>query len=151
MKTLILFILVAIAPACVAQQVNDSTVIVNLLRDDYKTLEKFDIKQHLENCTPDYTLIENGEVLDLEKEIAYMKANAHRVIERKDYFVIHKLKVNGPIAYVIYNLTSEVKEKGETKPYEWVESAILKKIKNQWKIAMIHSTRLDAGDKMTEN
>lgn len=123
-----------------SQGLNDSTAIIQLLKNDYRTLETFDIQKHVDNCTTDYTLIENGEVWSLGKEIAYFKSNSHRVLTRKDFFTIHKLKIVDRFAYLIYELKSEINEKGKITTKFWSESAVFRKVDGRWKIALIHSS-----------
>ncbi|MEJ7671282.1 MAG: hypothetical protein WKF59_00795 [Chitinophagaceae bacterium] len=59
---------------------------MNLIIDDYTTMGTWNLQRHLENTTKSYLLIEKGEVLNLKMESDYYKTNAHRVIDRKNYF-----------------------------------------------------------------
>jgi hypothetical protein len=124
----------------VFSQEKDSIALVNLITDDYTTMGTWNLKRHLENTTKTYLLIEKGEVLNLNMESDYYKKNAHRVIDRKNYFDFKHLRINGNNAYAIYNLKSDITENGILKTYTWIESVIFKKIKKQWKIELIHST-----------
>lgn len=45
-----------------AQHQSDSAILVQLLKDDYKTMVSWDIEKHKGYCTDDYILIENGEI-----------------------------------------------------------------------------------------
>ena len=94
------------------------------------------------NCTSDYTLIEDGEIWSLQKEIEYFKSNAHRVISRVNNFKIHKLTIAGSVAYLIYELKSEIKENGKFSTKAWTETAVFRKVAGKWKIALIHSTTI---------
>lgn len=123
-----------------SQQKADSIAIVQLLKNDYKTLEKFDINKHIANCTTDYMLIEDGEVWTLQKEVEYFKANAIRQQTRKDNFTIYKFSSSGTTAYLVYHLKSDLSEKGKVTTKNWTESAVFKKSAGAWKIALIHST-----------
>ena len=59
-----------------SQQKNDSSKIVQLLKEDYKTLASWDIEKHKDFCTDDYILIENGEIWNMEKEADNYKKTA---------------------------------------------------------------------------
>ena len=126
-----------------AQYTVDSTAIIQLLIRDYATLENFDYSSHVANVTEDYYLVENGELWDIEKEKEYYLTNAHRKLERKNYFDIHSLKVLGDVAYAIYTLQSEITENGAMKGRRWIESAIFRKLNSGWKLEVLHSTRID--------
>jgi Domain of unknown function (DUF4440) len=123
-----------------SQQKADSLAVVQLLKNDYKTLEKFDITKHIANCTPDYMLIEDGEVWTLQKELEYFRSNANRSLTRRDYFTIYKFFTSGNTAYLVYHLKSDMNEKGKVTTKNWTESAVFKKSAGTWKIALIHST-----------
>ena len=126
-----------------SQQPADSILIAELLKSDYKTLEKFDVQKHLAHCTSDYILIEDGEIWNLQKEIQYFKSNAHRVITRKDFFTIHQVRVTGNAAYMVYQLKSDITENNKVSTKYWSESAVFRKLQGKWKIALIHSTTVE--------
>ena len=142
MKQLFIFFLFLTTNAF-SQKTNDSSAIVRLLVDDYKTMGNWDIKSHIENCTDNYLLVENGEIWDIKKESEYYIKNATRVIDRKDYFDIKYVRVYGTYAYAVYNLRSDIVENGNLKVKTWLESAIFRKIKGKWKIELINSTPVD--------
>lgn len=121
----------------------DSTAIINLLMRDYATMENFDFNAHTPNITDDYLLLENGEIWDIQREKEYYVTNAHRKIKRQNYFDIETVKIYGDVAYAIYTLQSEITEDGAMKGYRWLESAIFRKIGGQWKLEVLHSTRMD--------
>lgn len=123
-----------------APQSKDSTAIVKLLKSDYGTMGNWDIKTHINNCTSDYLLIEEGEVWNLEKEKQYYQSNAGRVLQRKDVFTFKKIRISGDMAYAVYFLKSEMTERGVLTVKTWNESAVFRKVGGQWKVALIHST-----------
>ena len=142
MKHILLFLLVLVFLNGYSQK-KDSIAIVKLIIDDYKTMGTWDLKRHIENTSEDYLLIEKGEILNLKMESDYYKANAHRIIDRKDYFDIKYVRINGNNAYAVYNLKSNILEKGILKTYTWIESVFFKKVKGRWKIGLIHSTSIE--------
>src|SRR4030095_4415098 len=139
-RLLIFFLLVSIK--IFSQEKNDSTEIIQLLKDDYKTMDNMDIKKHIGNCTDDYLLIENGEIWSMAKEADYYKQNAQRVIDRKDHFDFKYINLLGNTAYAVYNLRSDITENGKLTQKNWNESVIFRKIDGKWKIALIHSTKI---------
>jgi ketosteroid isomerase-like protein len=141
MKSRLLILCLIVSMEAFAQAKNDSMEIIQLLKEDYKTMVSFDIKKHMAFCTDDYLLIENGEIWNMEKETEYYKQNAQRVIERKDNFDFKYINVLANTAYAVYNLKSEIRENGKLTQKNWNESAIFRKIDGRWKIALIHSTK----------
>ncbi len=123
-----------------AQNYSDSVAIVHLLKADYGTMMTHDLKKHMEHCTDDYLLIENGEIWNMEKEADWYKKNANRIYDRKDYFDFKFLKILGSTAYIVYDLKSDITENGTLTSKRWTESAVFRKVNGQWKIALIHST-----------
>jgi hypothetical protein len=49
-------------------QKKDSLEIVQLLKEDYSTLQTFDISKHKERCTNNYLLSEDGNILRMDDE-----------------------------------------------------------------------------------
>ena len=100
----------------------------------------WDIKSHINNCTNNYLLIENGEIWDMKKEAEYYVKNANRKMDRKDYFEIKYVRVYGDYGYAVYNLKSDITEFGKLITRKWIESAIFRKINGEWKIELLNST-----------
>ena len=143
MKFRLLFSFLLISLYVFSQDKNDSTAIVKLLIDDYKAMGTWDIKKHIENCTKNYILIENGEIWAMEKESEYYRSNSHRIIDRKNNFDIKYIRIFGNTAYAVYNLKSDIIETGNLKTKNWNESVIFRKLEGKWKIELIHSTPID--------
>ena len=143
-----LLLILAIMPIFLfSQNKSDSVAIVKLLMDDYSTMGNWNIAKHMQNCTENYLLIEEGEIWNMEKERKYYLENASRTIERKDYFNILYVKVYGTTAYAVYNLKSDIKENAVMKVKNWNESAFFRKVKGAWKIELIHSTSVSLNTK----
>lgn len=123
-----------------SQKKNDTTEIIQLLKEDYKTMVTHDIKKHMGYCTEDYLLIEAGEIWNMEMEAESYRKNANRIIERTDNFDFKYIKIEGNTAYAVYNLKSDIRENGKLTNKNWNESVIFRKAEDKWKIALIHST-----------
>jgi ketosteroid isomerase-like protein len=92
--------------------------------------------------TEDYLLLENGELLDIEGDIALMPA-PESGYKRTDAFDFRSVKVHGDTAYAVYFLKSEITDqKNGTRNRQWLESAILRRAGNGWRMALLHSTRI---------
>lgn len=114
-----------------------------LVRDCYS--EYFvirDKKKYRELLTDDYLLLENGELIDADADIAAMPA-AGSDLKRSDNFDFRSVKINERIAYAVYFLKSQIDDsKNGNRELKWLESAIMRRSGGGWKIALLHSTRI---------
>ena len=89
--------------------------------------------------TYDFQLLEVGEDWDINDLINVVKPSEY---VRKNYFNVIKTKTNGDFAWVSY-WNKATFTKGELiENVVWLESAILIKDGNSWKIQMLHSTKI---------
>jgi hypothetical protein len=144
MKQLLLLSYILSSLNCLSQQANDSTVIIQMLKQDYATMGNMDIPAHLNNVTSDYLLIEHGQIWDIKGELdsIYRKYANDKSIH-SDFFLIKKVAISGDMAYGVWYLRSEFKENGKTIELAWNESGVFRKEQGIWKIALIHSTLLN--------
>ena len=125
----------------VSAQQDDSTLIIQLLKDDYATMGTLDIEAHVRNVTSDYRLIERGQIWDIQTELDSIYRNGNRSIIRSDFFSIKTVKLSGDMAYAIWNLRSEFRENGKlVRERVWNESGVFRRLNGYWKIALIHSS-----------
>ena len=139
MKYLICLFYLSFSTIAFAQK-NDTTTIIQLLKSDYGTMLNMDLKKHMSNCTEDYLLIEGGDIWNMEKESKWYKDDANKVTDRKDNFDFKYIRIDGDVAYAVYNLKSDITKDGKLTQKNWNESTIFRKVKGEWKIALIHST-----------
>lgn len=138
---LLTLLFVSVVNSVSAQQ-NDSTLIVQLLKDDYATMGTMDIPAHIRNVTGDYRLIEHGEIWNIETELdSIYRKNSKQSIIRTDVFTVKTVRVSGDIAYAVWHLHSEFRENGKlTGERFWNESGAFRREEGRWKIALIHSS-----------
>ena len=142
MKYLLLFSLVSLSLNSFSQT-NDSTRIIQLLKEDYATMGNMNIQAHLNNLTKDYLLLEHGQIWDAKTEVdSIYKKYANDKSTRTDHFAIKALKVSGDMAYGVWYLRSEFNSGDNKSELSWNESGVFRKERGQWKIALIHSSRL---------
>jgi hypothetical protein len=140
MKYTLLILTLFLSTTILAQEKKDSLEIVQLLKEDYRTLQTHDIEKHKNLCTDNYLLSEDGEILRMEDEAAFYKEQADKVFERKNYFDFKYIGIFENTAYAVYRLKSDFLENGNSDQNNWTESVIFKKIEGVWKIELIHST-----------
>lgn len=102
----------------------------------YRGLDKAKYRACL---TDDYVLLENGELLDAEGDLAVM-ASPGSGYQRTDAFDFRSVKVQGDVAYAVYFLTSDIKDQKGLRHREWLESMVLRRSGTRWQTALLHST-----------
>ncbi|MEL6897709.1 MAG: hypothetical protein AAFP90_16535, partial [Planctomycetota bacterium] len=70
--------------------------------------------------------------------------------ERKNYFQQIRARQLGDMAWISYWNKAEIRRAGQVRTIVWLESAVVVKAKRQWKVQMLHSTRLD-GERHPKN
>ena len=92
--------------------------------------------------TEDYQFLENGELFDADGDITLMP-KPDSGYERTDTFDFRYIKVDGDFAYKDYFLKSDINDKANSTIHkEWLESTILRRSGDGWKIALLHSTKI---------
>lgn len=122
----------------------DDESVKQFIRDYYSVyFMGRDKKKYRAMLTDDYLLLENGELMDADADIAAMPA-ADSDLKRTDNFDFRQVKISRNIAYAVYFLKSQTNDsKNGRRDREWLESAILRRSGSGWKIALLHSTRIE--------
>lgn len=109
---------------------------------NYAAYSGFDEARYRSTTTDDYLLLEHGELIDREGDVASM-AKPGTGFRRSDRFEFDTVKVMGDVAYAVYTLKSEIYDDVRgSRDREWLESAVLRREDGRWKIALLHSTRV---------
>ena len=94
----------------------------------------------------DYVLLEHGELVDLEGDVAMLTKNRGPGFQRKDQFDFKSVTVRGDIAYTVYFLESHIDDDKMKRHRKWLESAVLRRIDGRWRAALLHSTKIVSAD-----
>lgn len=108
----------------------------------YLYFVKMDKNAYRSILTDDYQFLENGELFDADDDIALMP-KPDSGYERTDTFDFRFVKIDGDFAYAVYFLKSDITDKVSGAIHkEYLESTILQRSGDGWKIALLHSTRI---------
>ena len=108
----------------------------------YLYFVKMDKNAYRSILTEDYQFLENGELFDAEGDIAAMP-DPNSGYERTNTFDFRYIKIEGDFAYTVYFLKSDITDKVNGAIHkEYLESTILRRSLDGWKIALLHSTRI---------
>lgn len=95
-------------------------------------------------CTRDVRFYEYGEAwpLDTLIDLAITK-NTAADFKRTNKFDFIRTTIQGDIAWTTYNLHSTVTRNGKNAEVYWMETVVLIREENKWKVSVLHSTRVD--------
>jgi len=121
----------------------DGSSIKQVIADYYDLFyRRVDEKKYRALLADDYLLLENGEIFDADGDVASMP-KPEDGYKRSDAFDFRSIKVDNDMAYAVYFLRSNVIDRKEgERNLEWLESAILRRTDNNWRVAILHSTRI---------
>jgi ketosteroid isomerase-like protein len=95
------------------------------------------------SCTTDVKFYEYGQIWTVDTLLQKLSVLSDAsVYSRTNKFDFVSTKVKGNIAWVTYYLESTITKNGNIKIVKWMETVILRQEKKQWKISVLHSTRL---------
>ena len=92
--------------------------------------------------TEDFQLLEAGEVWDMDDLIEAIRPAENR-FERRNYFSVVKTVAGADIAWISYWNKAVMKNSERQREIAWLESAVVVKVQDIWKIQLLHSTRVD--------
>ena len=121
----------------------DAAVIKQLIETCYETyFVRFDKQKYRAMLTDDYLLLENGEIMDANADIAAMPKPEDEY-KRSDRFDFRSIQIHGDAENAVYFLDSQISnKKNGAHSLRWLESVVLRRIGNSWQIALLHSTRI---------
>lgn len=111
----------------------------------FDALADLDAEKAKSFCTDDVSILESGQIWNFD-------SLAVRITTRKaksaDFKRINKLdfidtKASFDVGWVSYVNQATITSGGKTTKVKWLETVILTKVKNDWRISVLHSTELE--------
>lgn len=94
-------------------------------------------------CTGDVRFYEYGQIWTIDTLInKVILSKPIPDFKRTNRFEFVRTTINKEIAWVTYYLQSAITRNGKDENIKWMETVVLIKEKKQWKIDVLHSTRL---------
>ena len=137
-------LLAACLPATArAESPDESAVVRQTIADAYHaSFVAQDPAKYRALLTDDYLLLEHGELLDIAGDLALIP-KPETEYRRTDKFEFHQVRVTGDTAWAVYTLRSDMTDrKNGPRHRDYLESAVLRRTGGQWRIALIHSTKI---------
>jgi ketosteroid isomerase-like protein len=111
------------------------------VKELFAAMAKHDGKAMQETATEDFQLLEHGEDWTMQRLIEAVQPKG-KPYERKNFFSQIRARQNGDVAWVSYWNKAEIRSESGLRTIVWLESAIIVKEVDRWKIQLLHSTRL---------
>lgn len=128
-----------VLPAAAKDAEADIRRAVERVYEAYRSQDKASYRALL---TEDYLLLENGELLDVDGDLAYM-AVPGSIYKRVDSFEFRSVKVQGNIAWAVYFLESDITDEKGSRHRRYLESMVLRRNGEGWRTALLHSTKIE--------
>jgi ketosteroid isomerase-like protein len=139
---LILILAVLLIPALSFSQITERAKVNNAIEAMFKGLADLSIEQIKNSSTEDLTILEHGEIWNMDTIVAKVNALKSLNPARVNSFEFIQTEIRDQTAWVTYRNKAIVTMNGKKSEYNWLESAVLVKQGNDWKVKMLHSTRL---------
>jgi ketosteroid isomerase-like protein len=115
--------------------------VENAIRAYYAIWEAREDARYRTLVTEDYILLENGKPMTLDEDVMMMPEQGS---QRTDRFDFRATRIVGDAAYAHWFLDSTmVDKKGVRTERRWLESGVLRRSGGAWKVALLHSTKID--------
>jgi len=137
MKKIIVFLLLLVFSLPVMAQKETPEVVINKF---FEALSNRDETALRATSTTDFLLLEDGELWTMDTLVSKIDGMKGREVKRVNDLKFVKTEVNGNTAWVAYHNTAVFSMGERSRKVEWLESAVLQKKGNSWKIRMLHST-----------
>jgi len=144
MYKLLLFLLVP--SSLFAQQVANSEEqkIKDVIIQLFDGIAQRDIDKIAKQTTPDLMLLENGALWNndtLVKRITWSRNN-QKSYSRVNRIEFIRTEIRGNTAWTSFYNQADIRVDSTSRSVRWIESAVLIKEKNDWKVQQFHSTVL---------
>ena len=125
--------------------IKEKQLVENVVNDLFQGLAELDSQKVKQTCMSDIKLLESGKVWTIDSLLLRVTT---RKMKSTDFKRINKLdfietKVNGNVAWTSYFNKAVITSNGKTITVKWLESIILQREKNSWRIALLHSTEIE--------
>ena len=133
-----------------ADPATDRQIAENLIQGVFDDLwAAGDSTKILDYHTPDFVILEQGEVWDNDRILAYMRGLHRRTnrperVNRMEYLSIDRYGTSLQIAY--FNEADFVRNDSLVSTARWLESALAVQTPEGWRLKMMHSTRAPKPD-----
>jgi ketosteroid isomerase-like protein len=114
----------------------------NVITNVFQALADRDVNSLKSYCTDDVIIYETGLIWNMDTLIQKISRPVPADFKRVNKIDFIKTKVNGTTAWVTCYNQADVTANGSVYTVRWLETSVLLKEKNKWKLETLHSTLL---------
>jgi hypothetical protein len=141
MKLLISIIILLAAQFSYAQKQKTDTPesAIELI---FESLSESNMAKMERAATPDIRILEDGVVWTMDTIRFYLGKQRPADYKRVNSFEFFQKEVSEKMAFVSYHNRADIHANGKDRTVKWLESAVLVREKDGWRVKMLHSTRI---------
>lgn len=143
MKITLTVLLFAFIQVCYAQRKDETAKPEDAIHKIFEALSEADVDKMEKAVTPDIKILEHGVVWTMDSIRFYMGKKRPADFKRINTFDFFQSEVSDKMAFVSYHNRADIHANNKDRTIRWLESAVLVKDKDGWKVKMLHSTRLE--------
>ncbi|MFK7738517.1 MAG: nuclear transport factor 2 family protein, partial [Pirellulaceae bacterium] len=113
------------------------------VKELFAAMSEHDGRAMQETSTDDFQLLEHGEDWTMQKLIDAVQPKGEPY-ERKNFFNQIRARQKGDMAWVSYWNKAEIRRESGLRTVVWLESAVVVREDDRWKVQLLHSTRLES-------
>lgn len=148
LRSVLLILAISLSSFSQAQQhfTNDQIEVQHVVVKMFEALSNRDSVLLIAYCSADITLFEYGQIWNIDSLInKAIILNTAVDFKRTNTFEFISTEIENDMAWVCYRLTSIITKDSKQTSVQWLETAVLAKKKNQWKVRHLHSTLIKRG------
>lgn len=135
--------LIIISHSAIAQTVSEEQIVQRTVINVFDALSNKDADALRKLCTSDVQFYEYGEAWPIDTLIdKAIISNTVADFERINKLDFVSTTIEGSIAWTTYYLHSDITQNGKNFSVDWMETVILVREDQRWKIKVLHSTRI---------
>jgi ketosteroid isomerase-like protein len=115
------------------------TTTITKLFDAISALDSAQISLY---TTRDIVILESGEVWNMDSLNTILKKMKGVSFKRTNELTFVRTEIRGNTAWAVYHNTAHMTMSGQQRDINWLESAVLTKDGDAWKVCLLHSTTL---------
>ena len=113
------------------------------VKELFAAMSKHDGMAMRETSTEDFQLLEHGEDWTMQELVDAVQPKG-KPYERKNFFRQIRARQTGDVAWVSYWNKAEIRSESGLRTVVWLESAVMVRDDDRWKVQLLHSTRLES-------
>jgi ketosteroid isomerase-like protein len=138
-------LLLALSSIVTAQSnpTNKQRLVQKTVVDLFQALADRDVDKLKVHCTEDVLILESGAVWNIDSLVQRVSRNKGATdFKRVNTFEFIDTKFEGKVAWTTYLNQADITRNGMTRVVRWLETAVLTKEGDQWKVKTLHSSLL---------